>query len=138
MNKLFDESMAAVDAKSLPDVKAINALAIRAKATEARNTSLINALQAVCSELATYTGKNAMVRPGCLIGYTMLAHAVVLLEYEYSPASGDGVNEPREQSSVQVLNALINGMWIDASYVFNNDQLDEIAAKLLAEYEAGV
>jgi hypothetical protein len=71
-------------------------------------------IRTLCAELDTLHGRNATPQNGCFHVGCFLGDADVLVEFEYEGESGDGWNEPREEESVTLLCALVNGVWVDA------------------------
>lgn len=69
------------------------------------------------AKLAAFTGHGARPQSGCGLIRLTLAEAEVLVEYEAEAESGDGWHDPHYPARVTVIQALINGQWIDPSEV---------------------
>lgn len=70
-------------------------------------------LESIATRLAEYEGQDVMPQNGCLIERMTLGDSDVLVEFECEPASGDGWDEPRVESSVEAIQVYINGSWLD-------------------------
>ena len=78
-------------------------------------------IRELVAELNTLRGLGHTPQSGCAHREMSLGDATVLVEFEITPASGDGWNEPRHERSVAALQVLVNGTWIDVHNVIDSD-----------------
>lgn len=67
------------------------------------------------AELARLQGYGLTPQAGCQLHETSLGDATVWIEYEQTPAVGDGWNEPYHDASVSIVGVLVNGQMIDSA-----------------------
>ena len=66
------------------------------------------------AKLAAFTGSDSKPQPGCGRATMRWGDAECVVEYEFEPSEGDGLNEPRYEASINVIGVLLNGVWCDA------------------------
>ena len=98
---------------------------------------------ALLAQLARYTGKGARPQSGCGLAKLKLAGAECWVEYEAEAEEGDGFHEPYYPARVTVIQALINGTWIDPegivqSSVVERWEADIMDARKVARDEAAI
>jgi hypothetical protein len=80
-------------------------------------------VEILCEELEAYTGANHKTSKGVRTATLGLGDAEVLVEYEYEAEEpmvwryADGSGHPGCPASAQVISVLINGAWIDPTFI---------------------
>lgn len=111
---LTRQQRADADAADAAQRKALQQRAASHYGDQAKIIALEADIAGLKRELDTLAGRNATPQNDCFHVACFLGDADVLVEFEYEPASGDGWNQPREEESVTLLCALVNGVWVDA------------------------
>ena len=78
-------------------------------------------IRELVAQLNTLQGLGHTPQSGCVHREMSLGDATVLVEFEITPASGDGWDEPRHERSVAAIQVLINGVWVDVHNVIDCD-----------------
>ena len=112
-NPIRAEQAQALDAADVADAKERAVVHYGREAAQAELSALRQRVDTLRAELAEFKGIGARAQEGCFIKPMCLGEATVLVEFEHTPASGDGHNEPREEESIEALQVLVNGQWID-------------------------
>jgi hypothetical protein len=98
---------------------------------------LAGALRTAKDELARYTGKHAKPQAGCTLMTVTLAEATVLIEYEYTAGEEGSMNPdsprfgPGYPASVAVIQALVNGEWVDPADCFSEAVIERWEQSIL-------
>jgi len=82
---------------------------------------LTAALRLANDRLAQYTGTGAKPQAGCHFCIVTWGDADIVLEYEFFPGQIETWNDPAISGSVAIIQALINGAWIDPDGLIAQD-----------------
>jgi len=93
---------------------------------------LIAALRSANDKLAQYTGITAKPQSGCHLYSVEWNGAEIVLEYEYEAGQLETWSDPAIPGSVSIIQALINGCWVDPDGLVAQDAIDMWAAEIYA------
>jgi hypothetical protein len=82
---------------------------------------LTAALRLANDKLAQFEGTTAKPQAGCHFYPVEWGDAKIILEYEFFPGQIESWNDPAIPGSVAIIQALINGAWIDPDGLISQD-----------------
>lgn len=95
---------------------------------------LEGAIRALADRVNVAEGHHLRAARGCQIAVMTLGAASVPVEFQHTPAGGDGWNEPSYPATYTILRAYLSGRWCDAEDVIPGPVLERWTVEL---YEGG-